>query len=69
MKCCKILFSKILETKHSLFDDIPWRKEMICMSGALVLIVAKSVLANRGFVHGINAWSVQLQLDDGGENT
>ncbi|MDP9289266.1 MAG: hypothetical protein M3P08_13870 [Thermoproteota archaeon] len=39
-----------------------------CTSGAQVFIVAKSVLANRGFVHGINAWSVQLQLDDGGEN-
>jgi hypothetical protein len=49
----------------------PWRKEMISMSGALVLIVAKSVLANRGIVLGIMAWSidVQLQLDDGGENT
>jgi hypothetical protein len=41
---------------------------MICTSGAQVLIVAKSVLANRGFVDGINAWSVQLQLDEGGEN-
>ena len=49
----------------------PWREEMICMSGALVLIVAKSVLANRGIVHGIMAWSIdgQLQLDDGGENS
>jgi hypothetical protein len=47
----------------------PWTKEMICMSGALVLIVAKSVLANRGFGHGINAWSVQLQLDEGGDDT
>jgi hypothetical protein len=41
---------------------------MICMSGALVLFVAKSVLANRGIVLGIKAWSLQLQLDDGGEN-
>jgi hypothetical protein len=46
----------------------PWREERICTSGAQVLIVAKSVLANCGFV-GINAWSVQLQLDDGGENS
>jgi len=42
----------------------PWRQEMICMSRALVLILAKS-----GIRPGINAWSVQLQLDDGGENT
>ena len=44
---------------------------MICMSGALVLIVAKSFLANRGIVHGIMACSidVQLELDEGGENT
>jgi len=44
---------------------------MICMSGALVLIVAKSVLANRGIVNGTMAWGidVHLQLDDGGENT
>jgi hypothetical protein len=49
----------------------PWMKEMICMSGALVLIVAESVLANRGIVNGTMAWSIdaQLQLDDGGENT
>jgi hypothetical protein len=46
----------------------PWMEEMICISGALVIIVAKSVLANRGIVHGIMAWSIQLQLDDGGEN-
>ena len=49
--------------------ESPWREEMICMSGALVLIVANAVLANRGIVLGIMAWSVQLQLDDGGENT
>ena len=49
----------------------PWSEEMICMSGGLVLIAAKSVLANRGIVLGIMAWSIdaQLQLDDGGENT
>jgi hypothetical protein len=45
-----------------------WREGIICMPTALVLVAPKSVLANRGFVHGINAWSVQLQLDDGGEN-
>jgi len=39
------------------------------MSGALVLVVAKSILATRGIVLGIIAWSVQLQLDDGGANT
>ena len=50
-------------------DISPWREEMICMSGALVLIVAKSVLANRGIVNGIMSWKGQLQLDDGGENT
>jgi hypothetical protein len=34
-----------------------WREEMICMSGALVLIA--------------EVWNIdgQLQLDDGGENT
>jgi hypothetical protein len=71
MKFCEILFSKILKTYHSLLEDIPWREEMICMSGTLVLIVAKSVLANRGIVLGIMAWSIdgKLQLDDGGENT
>ena len=49
----------------------PWRKDMICLSSAPVLIVAKSVLANRGIVLGIMAWSIdgKLQLDDGGENT
>ena len=41
----------------------PWREEMICMSGALVLIVAKSVLANRGIVLGIMAWSNDGQLN------
>jgi hypothetical protein len=48
-----------------------WREEMICTSGAQVLIVAKSVLTNRGIVNGNVAWSTdgQLQLDDGSENT
>jgi hypothetical protein len=27
-------------------DVSPWREDMICMSGALVLIVAKSVLGS-----------------------
>ncbi len=51
--------------------ESPWREEMICMSGTLVLIVAKSVLANRGTVLGITAWcnDGQVKLDDGGENT
>jgi hypothetical protein len=50
---------------------LPGREERICMSGALLLIVSKSVLANRGIVNGTMAWSidVHLQLDDGGENT
>ncbi|HYT02833.1 MAG TPA: hypothetical protein VEL70_07965 [Candidatus Acidoferrum sp.] len=41
------------------------------MSSAPVLIVAKSVLANRGTVPGIMARSNdgQLQVDDGGGNT
>jgi len=49
----------------------PWREDMICLSSAPVLIVAKSVLANRGTVSRIMAWSIdgQLQVDDGGENT
>ena len=47
----------------------PWMTLMICMSGALGLIVAKSVLANGGIVLGIMASSVQLQLDEGGENS
>jgi hypothetical protein len=49
----------------------PSREEMICTSGAQVLVVAKSVLANLGFVQGIMARvnDGQLQLDDGGENT
>jgi hypothetical protein len=49
-------------------DVSPWRKEMIWTSGALVLIVVKSVLVNLEIVLGIMAWSVQLQLHDGGEN-
>jgi hypothetical protein len=48
MRRYEILFSKILKTDHRLFHDIPCREEMICMSGTLVLIVAKSVLANHG---------------------
>jgi hypothetical protein len=40
----------------------PWMEERICISG-------ESVLANRGIVLGIMVWSVQLQLDDGGENS
>jgi hypothetical protein len=42
---------------------------MICTSGAQVLIVAKSVLANRGIVFVNMAWSVQLLVDDGGDNS
>jgi hypothetical protein len=64
-----MLFSKILKTAHSLLDNIPWREEMICMLGILVLIVAKSVLADRGIVLGIMTWSIQMKLDDGGENS
>jgi len=55
MKFCEMLFSEILNADHSLFDAIHWREEMICKSGALVVIVAKSVLANRGIVHRIMA--------------
>jgi hypothetical protein len=45
----------------------PRREEMICMSGALALILAKSVVANPGSM----AWITdgQLQLDNGGENS
>ena len=68
MKCCEILFSKI-KTEHSLIDDIPCTEEMICMSGALVLIVAKSILANHGNINWTKAWRVQLKSDGGGENT
>ncbi|MDP9288313.1 MAG: hypothetical protein M3P08_08960 [Thermoproteota archaeon] len=55
----------IIESKYV----SPWREEMICMSEALVLIVAKSDFASCELVHGIMAWSIddQLQLDDGGE--
>jgi hypothetical protein len=63
MKCCEILFSKILMTEHSLFDDIPCRQEMICMSGTLVLIVAKSVLTNRGIVNGNMAWNLMTRCN------
>jgi hypothetical protein len=47
----------------------PRREQMICVSGALELIVAKSVVVNRGIVIAIMEWIVQLQLDDGGENS
>jgi hypothetical protein len=49
----------------------PWREEMICVSGALVLIVAKSVLANHRILLAIMTWTidVQLQLDEDGENS
>jgi hypothetical protein len=57
-----------IDILHGSKYESPWREEMICTSGAQELIVAKSILANRGLVHGINAWSVQLQ-SDGGENT
>ena len=43
--------------------ESPWRDGMICMSGALVLTVAKSVLANRGIVLRIMAWSNDDQLN------
>ena len=46
-KCIDI----IIESKYV----YPWKKEMICISGALVLIVAKSDLANCGLVHGTMA--------------
>jgi hypothetical protein len=48
----------------------PWMEEMICLS-VPVLIVAKSVLTNRGIVNENMGWSTdgQLQLDDGRENT
>jgi hypothetical protein len=51
--------------------ESPWREDMICLSSAQVLIVAKSVLANGGIVLWIRAWSTdsQLRLDEGGENT
>jgi hypothetical protein len=66
MNFCEMLFSKILKADHSLFDDIHWRDEMICM-----IIAAKSVLANRGIVLRIIEWSIdgKLQLDEGCENT
>jgi hypothetical protein len=46
----------------------PCKEGIICMSAALA---HKFVLANCGIVHEIMAWSigVQLQLDEGGENT
>jgi hypothetical protein len=48
----------------------PWREDMNCRLGALVLMAPKSVLASRGIVLGIMTWSidVKVQLDDGGEN-
>jgi hypothetical protein len=62
MKFCEMLFSEILDADHSLFDAIHWREEMICKSGALVVIVAKSVLANRGIVHRIMARSIDAAI-------
>jgi hypothetical protein len=43
--------------------------EMICMFGALALIVSKFGLTHRGIVLWIMAWSIVylLQLDEGGE--
>jgi hypothetical protein len=49
--------------------ESPWMEDMICLSVAPVLILAKSVLANCGIGLVNTAWSVQLQSDDGGENT
>jgi hypothetical protein len=49
--------------------ESPWVEDMICLSVAPVLILAKSVLANHGNINWTKTWSVQLQLDDGGENT
>ena len=49
-------------------DVSPWMEDMICWSVAPVLILAKSVLTNRGTVNGNMAWNHddQLQLDDWG---
>jgi predicted Co/Zn/Cd cation transporter (cation efflux family) len=52
----------IVESKYEPLGS----EERICM---LVSIAVQSVLANLGIVLGIMAWSVQLQLDDGGENS
>jgi uncharacterized membrane protein (Fun14 family) len=41
----------------------PWMKEMICMTGALVFIVTKSVLTNRGIVNGIMTWSIDVNCN------
>jgi hypothetical protein len=41
----------------------PWSEKMTCMSGSLVLAVAKSVLANRGILLRIMAWSNDGQLN------
>jgi hypothetical protein len=65
MKCCEMLFSKILKTDHSLFDDIPCKEEMICTSHIGSNFEAKFILANCEIVYGI--MHGQLQLDDGGE--
>ena len=53
MKCCEIVFSKILKIQYSLFDDIPCREEMICMSHIGSNFEAKFILANCGIVYGI----------------
>jgi hypothetical protein len=47
----------------------PLREEMICTSDAQLLIGAKSVLASRAIVLVNMTWSVQLQLDEDGENS
>ncbi|MDQ6863495.1 MAG: hypothetical protein M3044_06695 [Thermoproteota archaeon] len=52
--------------------SLPTRfEEMICMSGTSVLIVAKSVFANRRIFLAIMTSSIydQLQSDEGRENT
>jgi hypothetical protein len=36
----------------------PWREERICISGALVLIVAKSILANHGNINWTMAYTI-----------
>jgi hypothetical protein len=59
MRRCEVLFSKILKTQHSLVGDIPCREEMICMSGILVLIVAKSVFGKCRLVR-IKVWICNL---------
>ena len=66
MKCCSIKYSR--QTIVFLTIFLVGKN---CTSGAQLFIVAVSVLANRGLVNGLTAWSIdgQLQLDDGGENS